>query len=220
MSTAKQATARAPKSTPSKRTRNRLKPTRAERAKMLRERILKAAEKVVGEFGYQNASVGRIAIEADVAQGTIYLYFETRQHLLDEILPHAGQNVMGFVGDAISGAKSFREVEERAVIAFFEYLRDHPGYYRVLNEAEFAAPIGHQKHFQDLIDNYISSMKRSVKDGTLPKVSDTELEVAAYTMMAARSYLYLAYVKYGDFDMPPKEVISAYLNCQHLIRAD
>lgn len=195
------------------------KPTRAERAKMLRERILQAAEKVVGEMGYKKASIGRIAIEADVAQGTIYLYFETRQHLFDELLPHAGLKFMTHIGDAIRGATSFREVEERATTAFFEYLRENPGYYRVLNEAEFAAPTGHRKHFQDLIDHYIASMKRSVRDGTLPpNLSDTELEVAAYTMMASRSFLYRAYVKYGKFDTPPKAVIDAYLDCQYLTR--
>ena len=186
---------------------------------MLRERILKAAEKVVGEMGYRKASIGRIAIEADVAQGTIYLYFETRQHLFDELLPHAGQKFMSYIGDAIRGATSFREVEERASIAFYEYLRDHPGYYRVLNEAEFAAPIGHRKHFQDLIDHYIASMKRSVRDGTLPPdLTDIELEVAAYTAMAARSYLYRAYVKHGKHETPPKAVIDAYLDCQYLTR--
>ncbi len=37
---------------------------------MLRERILNAAKKVVGELDYQNASIGRIAIEAGVTQGT------------------------------------------------------------------------------------------------------------------------------------------------------
>ena len=202
------------------RAEKRRKPTRAERANQVRERILNAAEKIVRERGYQNASVGRIAIEADVAQGTIYLYFETRQHLLDELLPYAGQKAMKYIGGALRGAKNFREVEERAVIAFFEYMRDNPGYHRVLNEAQFAAPAGHRKHFQDLIARYVASMKRSIRDGTLKDYTDTELEVAAYTMMAARSYLYLAYVEYGDFDMPPKEVIDAYLGCHYLLQKD
>lgn len=188
-----------------------LKLTRSERAVILRERILVAAAKVVGEFGYQNAAVGRIALEADVAQGTIYLYFETRQHLFDELLPHAGKRMMDFVGERIQGSRNFIEVEERGVRAFFDYLRENPGHYRILNEAEFSAPIGHRKHFEDLIDRYLASMKRSMDEGTLPVLSDAKCRVAAYQMMATRSYLYLAYVKYGGFETPPQDVIDAYV---------
>ena len=225
MSTAKKAVSVPPKATKHRRNRaaaarpeKRKKLARAERATQMRARILDAAEKIVRERGYQNASVGRIAIEAEVAQGTIYLYFETRQHLLDELLPYAGQKAMKYIGGAIRGARNFREVEQRAVIAFFEYMRDNPGYDRVLNEAQFAAPAGHRKHFEELIARYVASMKQSVRDGSLQEHTDTELEVAAYTMMAARSYLWTAYVKYGKFDMPPKEVIDAYLECHYLIQ--
>ncbi|MGQ9695057.1 MAG: TetR/AcrR family transcriptional regulator [Thermodesulfobacteriota bacterium] len=46
------------------------------------KKILKAAVKVFAEKGFYNARVSEIAKEADVADGTIYLYFKNKDDLL------------------------------------------------------------------------------------------------------------------------------------------
>jgi TetR/AcrR family fatty acid metabolism transcriptional regulator len=44
--------------------------------------IIEAAVKVIARYGYHNAQVSKIAREANVADGTIYLYFENKQDIL------------------------------------------------------------------------------------------------------------------------------------------
>ncbi|HHW43062.1 MAG TPA: TetR/AcrR family transcriptional regulator [Desulfotomaculum sp.] len=44
--------------------------------------IIEAAVKVIAEYGYHNAQVSRIAREAGVADGTIYLYFRNKEDVL------------------------------------------------------------------------------------------------------------------------------------------
>lgn len=44
--------------------------------------IIEAAVKVIAENGYHNAQVSRIAREAGVADGTIYLYFHNKEDVL------------------------------------------------------------------------------------------------------------------------------------------
>ncbi|MGQ9531370.1 MAG: TetR/AcrR family transcriptional regulator [Desulfotomaculales bacterium] len=44
--------------------------------------ILEAAIRVMAEHGYHNTQVARIAREAGVAEGTIYLYFKNKEDLL------------------------------------------------------------------------------------------------------------------------------------------
>ncbi|MFC4599824.1 TetR/AcrR family transcriptional regulator [Cohnella hongkongensis] len=44
--------------------------------------ILDAAEKVIARSGYHGAQVSRIAKEAGVADGTVYLYFKNKEDLL------------------------------------------------------------------------------------------------------------------------------------------
>ncbi|WP_139491563.1 TetR/AcrR family transcriptional regulator [Brevibacillus dissolubilis] len=44
--------------------------------------IINAAVRVIAQHGYHNAQVSRIAREAKVADGTIYLYFENKDDIL------------------------------------------------------------------------------------------------------------------------------------------
>jgi len=46
------------------------------------ERILKAAIKVFARHGFHNSKISQIAKEADVADGTIYLYFRKKDDIL------------------------------------------------------------------------------------------------------------------------------------------
>jgi AcrR family transcriptional regulator len=191
------------------------KPTRAEKATALRIRILDAAAQVIGDLGYQDASVSRITQLAGIAQGTFYLYFETRQHLFDQVLPHAGQDMMRFIRDRVKGAADIFEVEHRGICAFFDYLEKNQGFYRLLNEAEFAAPLAHRAHMAQLEEHYMASLRRAQLSGHLKGFDEEGLRATAYTAMAARSYLYLAYVKYGHEKRPPQAAIDTYMSLLH-----
>jgi len=50
-----------------------------------REDILKAAREVFKQNGYQKAHVAEIARRAGVAKGTVYLYFQSKQAMLDAL---------------------------------------------------------------------------------------------------------------------------------------
>ncbi|MEK8129186.1 TetR/AcrR family transcriptional regulator [Paenibacillus filicis] len=54
----------------------------ASRKKEKRQLILEAALQVIAEHGYHQAQVSRIAKEAGVADGTIYLYFKNKEDIL------------------------------------------------------------------------------------------------------------------------------------------
>src|SRR5258706_7229585 len=62
--------------------RAEVKINKAEAAAAKRERILDAAVKVFAQEGFYNAKVSQIAHAAGVADGTIYLYFKSKDDLL------------------------------------------------------------------------------------------------------------------------------------------
>src|SRR5271155_4036073 len=64
--------------------------SRAEKSQLIRNKLFDSAAKVVGKHGYSDAMVSLITSEAHVAQGTFYNYFESRQHLFDQLLPSLG----------------------------------------------------------------------------------------------------------------------------------
>src|SRR5689334_4639752 len=51
-----------------------------------RDALLKAAIRVFGECGFDSATMERIAQEADVAKGTTYLYYRSKQSIYDAAL--------------------------------------------------------------------------------------------------------------------------------------
>lgn len=44
--------------------------------------ILAAARKVIGRFGFEGTTIDRVAEEAQIAKGTVYLYFTNKEDLL------------------------------------------------------------------------------------------------------------------------------------------
>jgi len=61
------------------------------RTSLRRTQILEAATHVFAEKGYHRATTKDIARAADVAEGTIYLYFENKSELLMSLMEHLDQ---------------------------------------------------------------------------------------------------------------------------------
>lgn len=186
--------------------------SREERAARTREQLLMSAARVVGEFGYRDASIQRITADAGMAQGTFYLYFDSRQALFDELLPHFGLHMLERVRERAHGAKGFFEVEEIGVRAVFEYLYDNPWFWRVLNEAEVEAPKAWSRHHSEVTRRYTKFLQRAQAEGEIAAYAESELGTLAYLLIAARDYLYVYHLAKADRSGEiPDSVIKTYL---------
>lgn len=164
---------------------------RAEKAAFTREKLLSSAAVVVGANGYRDASVQRITSHAGIAQGTFYLYFESRQSLFDELLPHCGRVLLEHVRSRAHGAKGFFEIEEIGARAVFDYLQENPWFWRVLKEAEVEAPKAWLAHHAQVFARYVKFLRRAVEHGEISGYCEDELGTLAYMLIAARDYLYI-----------------------------
>jgi AcrR family transcriptional regulator len=186
--------------------------TRAEKVDENRRALFQATAALVGEHGYAGASISRITERAGLAQGTFYLYFESRQHLFDQLLPTVGADLLDRITEAVHGSMDIFEVEERGIRAFFIYLAKNPSFFRILNEAEIAAPEAFEAHFSMLAGRYLSAMNRAVERGQIKDYTLPELEVVIYVLMAARGYIYLKFMRGKRRPKPPPEwVIETYM---------
>jgi AcrR family transcriptional regulator len=183
---------------------------RVERNAWTKQKIFDAATKVVGKYGYAEASVARITEEAGVAQGTFYNHFENRQELLEQLLPKIGLDMVRFIYARTGTAQTAREEIER-FSAFFDFILEVPEFLRILNEAEFFAPIGYQKHFDNISTAYVRVLRRARQAGAIIDFSDEEFEAIVQMLMGARGYLSRRYSYVGGkVTAPPDHVISAY----------
>src|SRR5436309_12914212 len=74
-----------------------------------RERILDAAVRVFAEKGFYNAKVSDVARLAGVADGTIYLYFKSKDDLLISLFEDRMERINAQVREAIASAKGAPE---------------------------------------------------------------------------------------------------------------
>jgi AcrR family transcriptional regulator len=183
---------------------------RVERNAWTKRKIFDAATKVVGKYGYAEASVARITEQAGVAQGTFYNHFENRQELLDQLLPKIGIDMVHFIRERTGTADAARQEIER-FSAFFDFIREVPEFLRILNEAEHFAPVGYQKHLDNIATAYVRILKRARQAGAIVDFSDEEFEAIVHMFMGARGYLSRRYsFSDGSVTAAPDHVISAY----------
>ena len=183
---------------------------RVERNAWTKRKIFDAATKMVGKYGYAEASVARITEEAGVAQGTFYNHFQSRQELLDQLLPKIGIDMVHFIRERTGTADAARQELER-FSAFFQFIREVPEFLRILNEAEYFAPIGYQKHLDNIATAYVRILRRARLAGAIVDFSDEEFEAIVHMFMGARGYLSRRYSYVGGkVTAVPDHVISAY----------
>ncbi|WP_205042075.1 TetR/AcrR family transcriptional regulator [Rhodoligotrophos defluvii] len=186
---------------------------RAEKAEATRARLFAAAIEIVGEYGYAGTSVALITQRAQVAQGTFYNYFQSRQDLLDQLLPSISVQLLAHVRKRVHQAEDSPIAREYArITAFFEFLEQTPHLFKILHEGEIHAPEGFRRHVALQSENYKRALERERHRGHLKASSPEEIDVMAEILMGARDYLSARYcVRNGEIVQPPNHVIDAYM---------
>jgi len=184
--------------------------SRDERSRLIREALFRAAAEIVGEKGYQDASITFITQRAGVAQGTFYNHFESRQDILDQLLPALGEDMLAHVGACSNKGKTLFEREELGFRGFFSFLRTHPHFFRILNEAPSFAPKAYEAHLELVREGYMHFLRKARSSGEISGYSERELEVVTYVLMSARLYLGRYASQDGSNDEIPDWVVKAY----------
>ncbi len=199
--------------TPDETTRPKARLTRAEKAEATRVRLFEAAVQIVGEQGYAAASVAQITAQAKVAQGTFYNYFESRQDLLDQLLPAISDKLHELIRERVLAAPDDALGRERArLVAFFEFLEEAPHLFKILSEGPVQAPVGFRRHLERQTRSFRRALDYEVQRGNLLITDSDELDVVTQMMVSTREYLSgrFCYVD-GKFTGAPDFVVDTYM---------
>jgi AcrR family transcriptional regulator len=105
--------------------------------------ICQAAMRVVARKGFARATVQEIADEAGVAKGTVYLYFKSREAILDNTMDGAVEELLVRLRAAAGQGGDFRSVLERIVSVQLTYFDEHQDFFRLY--AAMAEPYGERR---------------------------------------------------------------------------
>ena len=105
--------------------------------------IREAAMRVVSRKGYDHVTVQDIADEAGVAKGTVYLYFKSREDVLEKTMSFSFEDFHILIREAIGRGTTFRERVEQVVRAQLEYFERQQEFFRLY--LAMAEPLGERR---------------------------------------------------------------------------
>ena len=118
-----------------------------------KEAILAAAREVFFEEGIRRATVEAIAARAEVAKGTVYLYFDTKEtivaHLLLEGLDVLGERLAKAYDESTPASAEARL--RRLAAAYLDFFQKEQDYFRLLMAFD-------RGHFQEAVDADVYEM--------------------------------------------------------------
>lgn len=135
-----------------------------------RQRIAECTYQCVAEGGFRNAKITRIAQLADVATGTIYRHFESKEDLFAEIFRLATQREIDKVTEALAAPGNTNERLENALRQFAERALKGP----VMAWSLIAEPVdpkveeerlAYRKAYADLFEQAI---REGIEEGCIP----------------------------------------------------
>ena len=99
-----------------------------------KEAILAAAREIFFENGFHRATVDNIAIEAGVAKGTVYLYFESKETILAHLLLEGLEDLLERLEDAFAEGTplSAESRLRRLAAAYLEFFNEEQDYFRLM----------------------------------------------------------------------------------------
>jgi AcrR family transcriptional regulator len=93
--------------------------------------ILEAAENVFAEQGYFHARMDAIAERAELAKGTLYYYFKSKDEIYVHLLERETRKIHEEIRRRISGRETFLEILEMWIEFYLEYFEKNQGFLRM-----------------------------------------------------------------------------------------
>ncbi len=181
------------------------------------ERILQAAIEVIAEKGFHYARISDIASRAGVADGTVYLYFENKDHILRAAIDSAFVQFSKQVGEALQ--QTIGIIEKLRVVArlHIETLINNRSLAVILQtevrqSAKFMEQFSHQ-YFVDYINLVREIIRQGQQQEVLrPGISD---RVAALAIFGTLDEMISSWLYTGrpiDPEQTASEVLDILLN--------
>jgi len=130
-----------------------------------RDALLKAAVRVFGECGFDSATMERIAQEADVAKGTTYLYYRSKQSIYDAALGNGLAELDARTAAAMAHTADLRDAITAFVTTRVEYFFENRDFFRMYVGAiarQITGTKSKPSEFQALVDRQTRRLEQAI----------------------------------------------------------
>ncbi len=182
-----------------------------------RERILEAAVRVFAQEGFYNAKVSQIAQVAGVADGTIYLYFKSKDELLISLFEDRMERINQNLREAIAAESNARDRLKRVIRLHLELVQQNRHMAEVVcvelrQSSKFIKEYANPK-FAEFLRLIAGAVEGGQKAGELR--SDIDPQLVARSLFGALDEISLAWLVRGG-KSPDKDLSRAIVQLGHL----
>ncbi len=150
-----------------------------------RSELVHAALKVFEQKGYSKATVSEIVKEAGVAQGTFYIYFQSKQDMLDAVSEHLLQHIVEVVQNTSQSHQEAVEKVQETIRAWLEFTTSPGPLIEEMHDPRHAIlhdQLAH-KGMEKLLPPLTEIVKQGVSEGSMDVLYP---EVTAINWISAR----------------------------------
>ena len=131
--------------------------------------ILAAARQLLEQRGPEAMTMEEVAAAAGVAKGTVYLYFQSKDDLMQALITQVGENILRDLEASLVAPGTPPEKLIRIVSVLLEYLNRErllfPIYARELLQGEEASREGFRSRSQELEEQFVALVTRLFAEG-------------------------------------------------------
>ncbi len=145
------------------------------------EKILKAAEEIFHQKGFEGARMQEIADHANINKGLLHYYFKSKNKLFETIFSKAMGKMIMKVGLIMKGEQPFMEKIDAFIDQYMELLMRNPYVPRfVINELNrdpdrFVQSLITKHDFKTRISGYLQSLETAVENGEISPIDPKQL---------------------------------------------
>lgn len=157
-----------------------------------KQQIADAARELFSNFGYKSVSVDQIAQKANVAKGTIYLYFKDKDDLFFNLVKELMVEMKDFVDSVEKKKLSLLDEIHEVVYSLLMFRTKQKFLYRISREAnELRTPnaCSMMKMIEDQMLNYLDEkLDEAVKDHIIKPCNTAVLSFTIFKVYTALAF--------------------------------
>jgi AcrR family transcriptional regulator len=130
--------------------------------------ILAAAERVMAQKGYEDASIEEIARAAEYGTGTVYLYFKDKETLYVELVGEKFRRMIGHVQQRVKEETDPIEGLRRLIHARMEFFDENRAFFRIYMGARTELGLAKGRRWEGIAalrECYVSLITRLIRAG-------------------------------------------------------
>lgn len=164
-----------------------------------RQKLLQTAEEIFGTKGYFNTSIVDITQQADVAQGTFYNYFSSKQMIFEELIKQLSSDFRNEIRMEVAKASNGKEAQIIGFRTFLRWVKSHRNLYSIVQQTVLVDEQLYRRYYDRLASGYVKGLQEAMGKGEFKAL---DAETIAYCLMGMSQFIGMRWVYWEDQEVP------------------